>query len=140
MEPGKRILNIRCQTGHLLDALAPSYGVGVEISSEMVEVARAANPRFQYEEAFPEDYVPREKFDYILICDLGDTVDVQKALQRLLPACERHTRLIVYSYNDLWEPVLRPGQRLGLKIPKPNKTGCPNANSSESTRLADSSG
>lgn len=118
VEPGKRILNVRCQTGHLLDALAPSYGVGVEISSEMVEVARAQNPRFQYEEAFPEDYIPREKFDYILVCDLGDTVDVQKALQRLHAACDRHTRLIVYSYNDLWEPVLRLGQRLGLKVPQ----------------------
>jgi SAM-dependent methyltransferase len=118
VEPGKRVLNVRCQTGFLLDALEPSYGVGVEISPEMVEVARAAHPRFHYEEAFPEDYVPSEKFDYILLCDTGDTVDVQKALQRLHGACDRHTRLIIYSYNDLWEPVLRLGQRLGLKIPQ----------------------
>ncbi len=55
VEPGKRVLNIRCQTGFLLDALEPGYGVGVEISPEMVKVARAENPRFQYEEAFPED-------------------------------------------------------------------------------------
>src|SRR5208282_3297537 len=27
VEPGKRVLNIRCQTGHLLHALQPSYGV-----------------------------------------------------------------------------------------------------------------
>src|SRR5580698_2856449 len=41
VEPGKRVLNIRCQTGHLLDAIRPAYGVGVEISPEMVAVARA---------------------------------------------------------------------------------------------------
>jgi len=61
VEPGKRVLNIRCQTGFLLDALRASYGVGVEISPEMVEVARAAHPQFKYYEAFPEDFVPPEK-------------------------------------------------------------------------------
>src|SRR5580698_1391828 len=54
VEPGKRVLNVRCQTGFLLDALEPSYGVGVEISREMVEVAQAENPQFTYYESFPE--------------------------------------------------------------------------------------
>lgn len=118
VEPGKRVLNIRCQTGFLIDTLQPSYGVGVEISEEMVEIARAAFPQFDYQEAFPEDYIPREKFDYILLCDIGDTVDVQKTLQRLHAACDRQTRLIIYSYNDLWEVPLRLAQRLHLKIPQ----------------------
>ncbi len=118
VEPGKRVLNIRCQTGFLLDALRASYGVGVEISPEMVEVARAAHPQFKYYEAFPEDFVPPETFDYILLCDVGDIADVQKALLRLQTACERHTRLIIYSYNDLWEPLLRLAQWLHLKIPQ----------------------
>jgi len=116
VEPNKRVLNIRCQTGFLLDVLRPDYGVGVEISTEMVEIARAAHPRFQYHAAFPEDYISREKFDYILLCDIGDTVDVQKTLQRLQAACDRNTRLIVYTYNDLWELPLRLAQRLHLKI------------------------
>ena len=42
-----------------------AMGVGVEISPEMIEVAKAAHPRFTYYEAFPEDFVPQEKFDYI---------------------------------------------------------------------------
>jgi SAM-dependent methyltransferase len=71
VEPGKRILNIRCQTGFLLDALEPCYGVGLEISPEMIRVAREALPRFTYVEAFPEDHAWQEKFDYILLCDVG---------------------------------------------------------------------
>jgi len=118
VEPGKRVLNIRCQTGFLLDALQATYGVGVEISPEMVEVARAAHPRFKYYEAFPEDFVPPQKFDYILFCDVGDTADVQKTLLRLQTACERHTRLVIYTYNDLWEPLIRLAQWLHLKIPQ----------------------
>jgi len=118
VEPGKRVLNIRCQTGHLLHALQPSYGVGVEISSEMVAVARAAHPQFTYHEAFPEDFVAQEKFDYILLSDVGEIADVQKTLLRLQTACERHTRLLVYKYNYLWEPLLTLAQRLHLKTPQ----------------------
>src|SRR5271157_216751 len=118
VEPGKRVLNIRCQTGFLLDALRPRHGVGVEISPEMIEVARTAYPQFQYYEAFPEDYVSPEKFDYVLLCDVGDITDVQKALQRIQAACERHTRLIIYSYNDLWELLIRAAQALHLKMPQ----------------------
>ena len=118
VEPGKRVLNIRCQTGFLLDALQPSYGVGVEISPEMVAVAQAAHPQFTYYEAFPEDFVSKEKFDYILLCDVGDIADVQKTLLRLQTSCQRHTRLLIYTYNDLWEPLIALAQRLRLKIPQ----------------------
>jgi SAM-dependent methyltransferase len=118
VEPGKRVLNIRCQTGFLLDALQPQYGAGVDISPEMIEVARATHSQFKYYEAFPEDFISRDKFDYILLCDLGDTVDVQKTLSNLQAACERHTRLIIYSYNFLWEPLIVLAQRLGLKVPQ----------------------
>jgi len=118
VEPGRRVLNVRCQTGFLLDALQPAQGVGVEISSEMVEVAKAGYPRFTYHEAFPEDFSTTEKFDYILLCDVGEIVDVQKTLLRLQPACERHTRLLIYGYNYLWEPLLTLAQRLGLKMPQ----------------------
>jgi SAM-dependent methyltransferase len=118
VEPGKRVLNVRCQTGFLLDALQPAQGAGVEISPEMVEVAKAGYPRFTYYEAFPEDFSTTEKFDYILLCDVGEIVDLQKALLRLQPACERHTRLLIYGYNYLWEPLLTLAQRLRLKMPQ----------------------
>lgn len=51
MEPGKRVLNIRCETGFMLDALQPAYGVGVEISAEMIAVARREHPQFTYVES-----------------------------------------------------------------------------------------
>jgi hypothetical protein len=118
VEPGKRVLNIRCQTGFLLDALQPSYGVGVEISPEMVAIASTAHPRFTYYESFPENFEPKEKFDYVLLCDSGDIADVQKTLIRIQAACDRHTRLLIYSYNHLWEPLVALAQRLRMKIPQ----------------------
>src|SRR3974377_400070 len=40
IEPGKRVLELRCETGHMLASVAPSYGVGVEIGKAMVECAQ----------------------------------------------------------------------------------------------------
>ena len=54
VEPGKRVLEIRCATGHLLDAAKPSYGVGVEISDKMVEIARANYPDLHFPNKRPK--------------------------------------------------------------------------------------
>ncbi len=117
-EPGKRVLNIRCQTGLLLAALRPVRGVGIEISNEMVSVARTCTPDFEYHLSFPENFRPAEKFDYILFDGIGDTVDVQKALLALKPGCERSTRLFIYTYNHFWQPLISLAQRLKLKVPQ----------------------
>src|SRR5712692_6136052 len=44
VEPQKRVLEVRCQTGHFLASVKPSYGVGVEISDAMVQCAREQFP------------------------------------------------------------------------------------------------
>src|SRR5689334_4478318 len=43
VEPGKRVLGVRCQTGNLLASVMPSCGVGVEISDAMVARARQSH-------------------------------------------------------------------------------------------------
>ncbi|HEY1336335.1 MAG TPA: glycosyltransferase [Bryobacteraceae bacterium] len=118
IEPGKRVLNIRCANGVYLDAVEPAYGVGVDISAEMLQVAREAHPRFTYAEALPEEYDAREKFDYVLVCDAGEIVDIQRMLLQIHSACERHTRVVIYNFNHLWEPILNLAQKLHLKIPQ----------------------
>jgi len=116
VEPGKRLLNVRCETGFILEALRPAYGVGVEISAELIAAARQQHPQFTYVKSFPEDYTPSESFDYVLINNVNEVVDVQLALRRVRLGCERHTRVLIYNYNHLWEPILRLAQRLHLKI------------------------
>lgn len=121
VEPQSRVLNVRCQTGFLLKAVNPSYGVGVELSREMVEVAQKENPEFVYRVGFPEELEVSEKFDSIIFGDVSETVDAYMAFRKLLPACNRHTRLLVYNYNHIWEPILDLAVKLGLKMPQPEQ-------------------
>lgn len=103
IEPGRRVLNVRCQTGLFLAAVKPSYGVGVDISPQMINVARRIHPQYTYYEALPEDFAPPEEFDYVLLCDVGDIVDVQRTLTQIRRGCTSRTRLVIYNYNHLWE-------------------------------------
>lgn len=125
IEPAKRVLSIRCNTGESLAAARPSYGVGVEICDEMVAVAQEQHPDFKYLTAFPdtpefEKQFPNseETFDYVLFGEIDDTVDVQQALQNLRRFCARHTRVIITTYNHLWEPLVTLAEYLGMKVPR----------------------
>jgi SAM-dependent methyltransferase len=124
VEPNKKVLSVRCGTGNHLAAVRPSAGKGIDICAEIVEIAKQRNPAFEFGVAFPDKDEFRqlfglsEKFDYILFNDIGDTVDVLQALRNLRPLCLRHTRLLVETYNHLWEPLVTFAEWIGMKVPR----------------------
>ncbi len=120
--PGSSVLEIGCGTGDLLAALAPSRGVGIDISPKALEIARSKHPGLMFL-AGDAEYLPlSEAFDYILLSDLiGYLDDVQGAFEQLNRVCRPRTRVILTYFNYLWEPVLRAGERLGIKRPQPDQ-------------------
>ena len=124
VEPQKKVLSVRCGTGNLLAATRPSEGKGIDICAEIVEIAQQRNPSFEFAVAFPDNeefrtaFEPAEKFDYILFNDIGDTVDVLQAFRNLKPLCQRHTRVLVTTYNHLWEPLVSFAEWVGMKVPR----------------------
>ena len=117
VEPGRRVLDIRCQTGHLLSALSPAVGVGIEISDSLVSVARASHPEFEFHTVAPEALDLGETFDYVLFNHIFDTVDIQAALERARQHCTDDARLVILNYNPFWQPVLELASALGLRAP-----------------------
>jgi hypothetical protein len=91
--------------------------VGIELSSEMTQSAQDLYPKLEFVTADPEALSLDEKFDYILFSDLNDTVDALKALHKLNDVCEPQTRLILYTYNHLWQPLNKLAELLQLKMP-----------------------
>jgi SAM-dependent methyltransferase len=107
---GKRVLDLGCGAGGLLNALEPSYGVGIDFSQAMVETARAAHPylTFLYGDVEALDSIEgiEGPFDVIIISDtisaLDDCVDTFRSLHRL---CGPHTRVIAAYHSRFWEPI-----------------------------------
>jgi SAM-dependent methyltransferase len=117
IEPAKRVLEVRCQTGHLLAAVEPSFGVGTEISENLVAVARKNHPELQFIRCDPEDVDLGQEFDYVIVSHIFDTVDIQSTLDRVRAHCKPETRVLVVNYNQLWEPLLNLAGALGLRSP-----------------------
>ena len=116
--PDSRVLEVGCATGDELAAVRPAEGVGIDFSARMVALARRKHPKLRFAAMSVERLALRTQFDYILACNLvGDLDDVQSGFQTLHGVSHPGTRLILTYYNYLWEPILKLGERLGLKRP-----------------------
>ncbi|RJP62301.1 MAG: glycosyltransferase [Candidatus Auribacter fodinae] len=124
--PGSSVLEIGCGTGQLLAALKPSHGVGIDICKAMIDKAKTQYPDLTFKVGDAEDLKIKEKFDYVILSDLiGNLLDVQHAFTELHKVCRPDTRILINYYNFLWEPVLKLGEKMSLKMPEPYQNWLP---------------
>ena len=118
--PDARVLEIGCGRGDLLAALAPSRGVGVDVSARMVDAASDRHPELEFVCAAGESLALGETFDYIVLSDL---VPYAHDLQALMGAVSTHsdqrTRVIANTYSNLWRAPLWALRVAGLRPTKP---------------------
>ena len=121
---GARVLELGCGIGHLLAALKPRFGVGADLSEEMIAQARKTHPDLTFYIGDVEDgsfirSLPGP-FDFIVIVDtLGALDDCQDTLDNLHALCTRETQIIIGYYSHLWSPALKFAEAVGLKMPQP---------------------
>jgi ubiquinone/menaquinone biosynthesis C-methylase UbiE len=118
--PGSSVLEIGCGSGDLLAALEPETGVGVDFSEGMVDLARRRHPHLEFVAASGERLDLGRTFDYVVLADLVPYVyDIAELFEAVARHSHPRTRVIVNSYSQLWRPVLRAAEALGLKAKKP---------------------
>ena len=112
---GQRVLEIGSGPGDLLAALKPSFGMGIDFSSEMIREASARHPELWFVRADAHALPIDTTFDVIILSDLvNDLWDVQCVFEQLRPLCHPGTRLLINFYNNLWRIPLSVVKRLGL--------------------------
>ncbi|MCK4798924.1 MAG: methyltransferase domain-containing protein, partial [Spirochaetes bacterium] len=112
------ILEIGCGTGYLLNNLNPKKGVGIDISSEMIRIAKENYPDLTFLQMDAENITLNEKFDFIIISDtLGYIEDIQKIFYSMKRVCHLDTRIIITHHNFLWQPLLSLAEVLRFKMP-----------------------
>ena len=122
----QRVLEIGSGSGDLLSELAPTDGVGVDISPGMVDLASARHPELTFRCADAESLDSDEPFDTVLMVNLiGVLDDVYAALQRTQRVLQPRGRLVIVYYNHLWEPILRLASTFGLRAPVPYENWLP---------------
>jgi SAM-dependent methyltransferase len=116
--PGQRVLEIGCGQGDLLAALRPSFGLGVDLSGEMVRGARRRHPGLTFLQADVHSLHLDQQFDVVILSDVvNDLWDVEAAFGRLKSLTTARSRLILNFYSRLWEAPLDAARALGLAKP-----------------------
>jgi SAM-dependent methyltransferase len=117
---GSSVLELGCGTGELLHAVKPSIGVGVDFSEEMIKIARNNFPELRFIQADAADFHTNDQFDYVIISDLLSSLwDIQAVFRNLKKVVHRKTKIIISTYNYIWEPVLRFGEISRIKAKQP---------------------
>lgn len=117
---GSKVLELGCGTGDLLNKIKPSVGVGVDFSKEMIDQAKTKYPNLKFVQADALDFSSDQEFDYIVVSDLLTSLwDIQDTLKNIQKLSNPHTKLVLSTYNSIWEPILRFSEWIGLKARQP---------------------
>jgi SAM-dependent methyltransferase len=118
---GCRVMEIGCGNGDLLASLKPSYGVGLDFSPKMIDLAKSNHPELVLhcvDICEISSILGNGKFDFIILSDLlNDLWDVQAGLQEISRHCHSSTRIVINFYSRLWQVPLIVAQELGLAKP-----------------------
>lgn len=123
IRPGSRVLELGCGSGHLLAALRPSVGIGIDFCPEKIALARAAHPDLTFHIGDVEDRsviesLKGQTFDFIVMSDtIGALDDVQRTIEQLHLLCGPDTRLVVIYHSRMWQPIFQLAEKLRLKAP-----------------------
>jgi SAM-dependent methyltransferase len=141
---GLRVLDLGCGAGDLLAALEPSQGVGVDVSASAVRAARErfSGERLRFLEGDASDPAVLAQaggpFDAILLVNVvTHLTDVQATIERLHAVSHARTRVLIYSYSRLWQPLLRLAEIFGLKYRQPPESWLPPEEIKSMLSLAD---
>jgi 2-polyprenyl-3-methyl-5-hydroxy-6-metoxy-1,4-benzoquinol methylase len=117
---GATVLELGCSTGDLLNAVKPGRGIGVDFSPTAIEIAQRKYPQLEFHLADAVDFAPDIDIDYIIVSDLLTSLwDVQAFFRKVRTYVKPRTKIIISSYNYIWEPILNLGETLGLKAKQP---------------------
>jgi len=119
VRPGSRVLEVGCATGEVLAATKPKLGVGIDISREMVKLAREKFPEYTFINTSIENFETTEKFDYVIMVDVIDhAYDIMDVFQSIHKISHPQTKIILTTINPWWEPILTLMEKVGAKMPE----------------------
>ena len=115
----KEVLEVGCGTGDLLAFVQPNYGVGMDLSPKMIELAKSKYNRSSNLKFCIPGEVPKRQFEYIMMIDVIEHIEDRTAVfTDIQQFCDSNTKIIVLMANPLWEPLLLLLEKLNLKMPE----------------------
>ena len=115
VSPKLSVLEIGCGKGDLLASVKPRFGVGLDLSPHMLQIARRRHPDLYFVQADGHVIPFGHTFDVIILSDLiNDLWDVQAVLEQIHAISNHRTRIVINVYSKIWEMPLKFAQRFGM--------------------------
>ncbi len=122
MNPEQSVIEIGCATGETIDQVPGRRKVGIDFCPELIAQAREAHPNVEFHVMEAENITLAEKFDVVILSNLtGYLDDIELVLDQVAKLCHRQTRVIITSYNRLWEPLISFAEFIGIKRKGPEQ-------------------
>lgn len=116
---GKDVIEIGCGTGEILNSLSPSYGLGIDISPEMIDIAQRKFGHLTFQASPAADLNVNRTFDYIIMPDVIEHLDdPARQLSTLRWLANDDTKLVMTYINPRWEWLLDIMEKLNMKMPE----------------------
>jgi SAM-dependent methyltransferase len=116
---GSSILELGCGNGALLGKLAPSIGVGIDLSTYFIDEAKKNYPNLSFLEMDACKLEIDQKFDYVICSDLlNELWDVQACLSNIKKSCHHDSRILINIHSNLWQFPRRIAAKLGIARPQ----------------------
>lgn len=123
--PNQIVLEVGCGTGDILEHIRPRYGIGIDISPEMIKRAQSKYGNIRNIKFIAGNIeqlkvnIPRETFDYIYLSDVIEHLeDPHSTFRAISEISHPNTTVIISAANPLWEPLLLILEKLKLKMPE----------------------
>src|SRR5512133_1150236 len=117
--PDSSVLELGCGTGDLIGNLRAAPGVGVDISDSMIAIAKDKYAQIEFICENAEDFNTDRVFDYIILSGIAGSLErIQDLLEKAQKWSSTDTRIFIDFYNPLWYPLIKFGEKTGLKMPE----------------------
>lgn len=116
IHPSNSVLEVGCGAGELIGTVNGSRKVGIDFCEKLIEQARESQKNVEFHVMAAEEISLDEKFDVIVMSNLtGFVNDIELIFNQIHKVCHERTRIIVTSYNRMWEPLIRFAEFIGIK-------------------------
>ena len=108
VQPNSEVLTVGTGLGYLLDSVEPKKGLGIDISSEAVELASKKFPHLEFKVERAEGFYSNQCFDYVLLPHtISYLENIQQALLKIKKVCQPSTKVLLTFHNPAWEFILK---------------------------------
>ncbi|MBN2301177.1 MAG: glycosyltransferase [Lentisphaerae bacterium] len=122
------VVDIGCGTGSILAAVRGKHKLGVDISENMIRIARNKFPEIEFRVHDCETpLAEKHTFDVAILADVADhCADLLNLLENANLFLRKGGRLCITTMNPAWEPLYKLAELFKMKMPEGEHSFLPN--------------